>query len=319
MTRSTRSCGAGCSGPAVSYPSFNVPLRGEEAGFVGAPPSSPADGGRGRRGRACVACWRRRACWWATIPPAVPRQAATRDAPTGEGRPRGIAHTDAPAGHVTDCPCGARPMDSRFHGNHHGLARPHKIMKLGCRRPPTRAPLTTNMEARRAGRPPSQSSPADGGRGRRGRACVACWRRRACWWATIPPAVPRQAATRDRPYGGRGHEGSPLRVGGHEGSPLREGGHEGSPLREGGHEGSPLREGGHEGSPLRVGVHEGSPLRVGGHEGSPLREGVHEGSPLRGKGGHEGSPLRVGGRGCFCERAIFGGGLRNVDLGHFSK
>ncbi len=32
-------------------------------------------------------------------------------------RPQGIAPTDAPAGHVTDCPCGAHPVDSRFHGN----------------------------------------------------------------------------------------------------------------------------------------------------------------------------------------------------------
>ncbi len=51
-------------------------------------------------------------------------------------------------------------------------------------------------------RPPSQSSPADGGRGRRGRPCVArgSWRR-AWGWATIPPAGPRQAPTRERPYG----------------------------------------------------------------------------------------------------------------------
>ncbi len=78
----------------------------------------------------------------------------------------------------------------------------------------------------------------------------------ACWWATIPRPVPRQAPTRDRPYGEEGgHKGSPLRRGGrHKGSPLRfvwqgtsvrwraatrdrpygeDGGHKGSPLRRG--------------------------------------------------------------------------------------
>ncbi len=32
----------------------------------------------------------------------------------------------------------------------------------------------------------------------------ACWRRCALWWATLPRPVPRQAPTRERPYGGGG-------------------------------------------------------------------------------------------------------------------
>ena len=38
-----------------------------------------------------------------------------------------------------------------------------------------------------------------------------CWRRRAWGWATLPRPVPRQAPTRERPYGEGAHEGSPLR------------------------------------------------------------------------------------------------------------
>ncbi len=70
------------------------------------------------RGHVGVGLWRarwwRRAWQWATIPP-----------PPRSRRPQGIAPTG-------DAPTGGAPLGSRFHRNHHGLARPHKVMKMGC-------------------------------------------------------------------------------------------------------------------------------------------------------------------------------------------
>ena len=96
------------------------------------------------------------------------------------------------------------------------LVRPHKVMKMGRRRPPTRAINNEHGCATRAGRPPSQSYPADGGRDRkvssprggRGR------RGRSYGWGGRPQGIAptegahkgtllRMAPTRDRPYGWR--------------------------------------------------------------------------------------------------------------------
>ncbi len=131
-----------------------------------------------------------------------------------------------------------------------------------------------------------------------------CWRRCACWWATIPRPVPRQAATRDRPYGSCG-KGRPYGGGRPRGiAPTvrvakdrpygEEGGHKGSPLRfvwqgiaptarraatrdrpyGSCGKGSPLRRGGRpRGIAPTVRVARGVRTVEGGHEGSPLRRG----------------------------------------------
>ncbi len=107
------------------------------------------------------------ACWWARIPPAGPRQAPTRDRPYGlvaRDRPYGCVAREAPT-----VVWQGRPLWSC------GKGRPYGSIPCGEDAHAARdALLTMSMDVGCAGRPPSQSSPADGGRGRRGRRrCVS--------------------------------------------------------------------------------------------------------------------------------------------------
>ncbi len=106
----------------------------------------------------------RRAWGWAMIPPPVLRQAPTRDCPYGS------------------IPCGEDVHTAR------GLVA---SSRGGGRRFPTPCPAR-----RPEGIAPTVSSPAGKMSMRR-----AGWWRRAWGWAMIPHAVPRQAPTRDCPYG----------------------------------------------------------------------------------------------------------------------
>ncbi len=117
-------------------------------------------------------------------------------------RPQGIAPTDAPVGHVQRIPVCAVIY---FHNND-GTGVWVDGARCGGRRFPPPGP------ARR----PQGIAPTDAPVGRVPANPVGLRRggswRRALWWATIPPAVPRQATTRDRPYGGDAPVGHVRRV-----------------------------------------------------------------------------------------------------------
>ena len=140
----------------------------------------------------------RRAWGWAAIPPAVPRQAPTRDRPYG-------------------CPYGAcygLPLWGMSGG--FPFARESIFItmtawwvdgaRFGGRRFPPPCPARRPQETPLWG----MLRIAPVGHVRWVPVCAGIYfhnndgvvgRWRAFWWAAIPPAVPRQAPTRDRPYG----------------------------------------------------------------------------------------------------------------------
>ncbi len=129
---------------------------------------------------------------------------------------------------------------------------------------------------------------------------------------------PRQAATRERPYGSCGR--TPVRGGGRPQGSAPTGPAGGRPYGgEGGHKGTPLRWGGRpQGSAPTDGEggHKGAPVRGGGRpQGSATTVGraATRERPYGGEGGHKGAPVRVlredartGGRAATRERPYGG-------------
>ncbi len=223
--------------------------------------------------------------------------------PWGDRRPPQRAHPQRPASRQATISHRPPPLwIPVFTGITMALVRPHTVMKVGCTRPPTRAPLTTSVAVAsrvvvcdvapprsppgaHKGPPLREDVPA--GRAQRGR---AGWRRRALWWATLPRPVPRQAPTRDRPYG--------RTPGAHKGSPLRKDARRPQGIAPTGGRQAPTRDRPYGRTCLRGGrsavARVGGVARCGGRRCPPVpRQAPTRDRPYgRTPGAHKGSPLR---------------------------
>ncbi len=144
-------------------------------------------------------------------------------------------------------------------------------------------------------------------------------------WATIPRPGPRQAPTRERPYGRAATRDRPY--GSRRGASIRRAATRERPyVGEGGHEGAPLR-GACYGLPLWGACRASRVLvasRVGVGDDSPPRAppGAHKGAPLR-RGGRPRGSAPTSGRAATRERpygfAPAGGVLRIAPVGRVSR